>query len=312
MKIVMTGACGHIGSSAIRSFAGSFPGLEIVMLDNLATQRYCSLFNLPEGANYRFLEGDARFYDLRDACAGADVVVHLAAITDAAGTSDKPELVESVNLNATRQVAETCLNSKVPLIFISSTSVYGVQGTVVDEHCAPEDLKPQSPYAATKLKEERLLRDLSDRGLRYAICRFGTICGVSPGMRFHTAINKFCWQAVMGQPLSVWRTALYQQRPYLSLDEGCESLKFIIENRLFDCETYNVLSRNMTVAEIIAAIRSVVADVAIELVDCAIMNQLSYEVSDAKFRGKGFVYRGQIERSIVETVAWLSRAGGLK
>ena len=30
-------------------------------------------------------------------------------------------------------------------------------------------------------------------------------------MRFHTAINKFCWQAVLGQPLTVWTTAKNQQ-----------------------------------------------------------------------------------------------------
>ena len=34
-------------------------------------------------------------------------------------------------------------------------------------------------------------------------------------MRFHTAVNKSCWQAVMGQPLTVWETAYGQKRTYL-------------------------------------------------------------------------------------------------
>ena len=47
--------------------------------------------------------------------------------------------------------------------------------------------------------------------------RLGSICGTSPGMRFHAAISKFCYQASIGQPLTVWETALKQKRPFLSL-----------------------------------------------------------------------------------------------
>ena len=64
-----------------------------------------------------------------------------------------------------------------------------------------DELKPQSPYATTKLKEEDLVQTLAKHGLRAVVFRFGTIFGASTGMRYHTAINKFCWQAVMEQPL---------------------------------------------------------------------------------------------------------------
>ena len=55
MKIVVTGALGHIGSRLIRELPARFPDAKIVMLDNLLTQRYCSLFNLPATGQYRFL-----------------------------------------------------------------------------------------------------------------------------------------------------------------------------------------------------------------------------------------------------------------
>ena len=78
------------------------------------------------------------------------------------------------------------------MIHLSSTSVYGTQKKMVDEDCPEEDLKPQSPYAATKLKEERLISKLvKEKSLKAVTFRFGTIFGVSPGMRFHTAVNKF-------------------------------------------------------------------------------------------------------------------------
>ncbi len=55
MKIVVTGALGHIGSRLILELPTMFPGAEIVLLDNLSTQRYCSLFYLPETGHYRFM-----------------------------------------------------------------------------------------------------------------------------------------------------------------------------------------------------------------------------------------------------------------
>ncbi len=109
----------------------------------------------------------------------------------------------------------------MPLFYVSTTSVYGTQEAEVDENCTLEELKPQSPYAETKLKEESLLKEMGLKSdLRFIICRFGTIFGASPGMRFHTAVNKFCFQSVIGSPVTVWRTALNQVRPYLDLDEA--------------------------------------------------------------------------------------------
>ena len=56
MKIVVTGALGHIGSCLIRELPVAFPGSKILMVDNLLTQRYCSLFNLPSEGSFRFVE----------------------------------------------------------------------------------------------------------------------------------------------------------------------------------------------------------------------------------------------------------------
>jgi len=311
MKIVITGALGHIGSRVIREIPAAFPEAEIVMIDNLLTQRYCSLFNLPTQGRYRFIEMDVVDTDLRPIVDGADVVVHLAAITDAASSFRDKEKVEKVNYSATAHVAEACESENCPMIFISSTSVYGTQREVVDEDCRPEELQPQSPYAETKLKEERFLQDLGTSGkLRFIVCRFGTICGVSPGMRFHTAVNKFCWQAVMGQPLTVWRTALNQKRPYLALSDAVEALDFIIKHDLFDQRIYNVLTENLTVQSIIQFIEHHVPRVDIQYVDSEIMNQLSYEVSNLRLKKQGFEFTGNLEKSIIETTELLKKAGG--
>jgi len=309
LKIVVTGALGHIGSRLIRELPTMFSGVEIVLIDNLSTQRYCSLFNLPTAGQYYFQEADVLTADLSSIFCGASVVVHLAAITDATNSFQIKEEVERVNFAGTERVAQACLQTDCALIFPSTTSVYGTQADEVDEDCPISDLKPQSPYAEAKLRAERLLQNLGEEeGLNFVICRLGTIFGTSLGMRFHTAINKFCWQAVMGQPLTVWRTALHQHRPYLDLGDAVEAIKFIIQKKLYDGRIYNVVTTNTSISSIVDMISVYVPDISLDYVDAEIMNQLSYEVSNYRFSNLGFEFKGDLEQGIERTIGLLKRA----
>jgi nucleoside-diphosphate-sugar epimerase len=309
MKIVVTGAMGHIGSYLIRDLAVQFPGAEIVLIDNLLTQRLPSLFNLPSIGKYRYVEADVTNIDLRPLFEHAHAVIHLAAITDAAGSFDKAELVEANNYQATSKVATACLETGARLIALSSTSVYGTQNEVVSENCSPEELQPQSPYAKTKLKEEQLVETLcAKQNLKAVSCRFGTIFGASPGMRFHTAVNKFCWQAVMGQPITVWSTAYDQKRPYLDLFDAARAIAFIVRKDLFDGRIYNVLTANATVRQVVDTIREFVPELEVSFVDNKIMNQLSYDVSCERFLSQGFIFSGDLRRGIGETIGLLRQA----
>lgn len=307
MKLVITGALGHIGSRLIHAIEpGEYE--EVILIDNLLTQRYCSLFNLPTGIRWRFLDTDvtADNANLDKLFAGVDAVVHLAAITNAAASFDIQEEVERVNYVGTERVARACAEVNCKLLFLSTTSVYGVADGIVDESCPPEDLKPQSPYAESKLRAERFLRDQgSASGLRFFIGRFGTIYGKSIGMRFHTAVNKFIWQACVGEPLSVWRTAMDQKRPYLELGDAVEAIRFVLRNDLFDNEIYNVLTDNVTVRQITDVVRKYVPDMRIELVESQIMNQLSYTVAKSKFESHGFRFKGDLDQAIADSIALL-------
>jgi nucleoside-diphosphate-sugar epimerase len=308
MKILITGALGHIGSKFIHSLEpGEYE--EVVMIDNLSTQRYASLFKLPEGVNFKFYEEDILKAELKDHFKGIDIVIHLAAITDAASSFDKRDQVEEVNFKGTQRVAEACTANGCKLLFPSTTSVYGTQAKIVDEECTPEELKPQSPYAESKLKAETLVDHLGRKdGLRSIICRLGTIYGVSVGMRFHTAINKFCWQSVMKQPITVWRVALDQKRPYLDLNDAIRAFKHIIRKDLFDNTINNVLTNNVTVGEIVGIISSFMPGVSIKYVDSKIMNQLSYHVANKRFIEKGFVFSGDLKKGIEATINLLKNS----
>lgn len=298
-KILITGAIGHIGSELIRSLDPILTQ-EILMLDNLESQRYCSLYDLPDNFNYSFIQEDVRTVDFKPLLKDVDCVIHLAAITNAEGSVERQKEVEEVNFDGLKRVADACLVAKVKLIYPSTTSVYGSQEERVDETC--QELKPQSPYAESKLNSENYLKSLKNQGLDFIICRFGTIFGWSIGMRFHTAVNKFIWQSVNHLPVTVWRTAWEQRRPYLDLQDCIKAINHIIKEDLFDGEIYNILTNNYTVKDIVTTIQKFIPDLQVKYVDSRIMNQLSYDVIDDKFKAKNFQPQGDLVKGIENTI----------
>jgi UDP-glucose 4-epimerase len=291
MRVLVTGALGHIGSRFIRAIPKAIPRSEIILLDNLHTQRYASLYQLPADTKYRFVEGDILTADFSSLLEGVDVTVHLAALTDAENSVGKASSYGRVNVDGAERVARACIQADCPLVFISTTSVYG----------------PTSPYAESKLSAERILKTMvKERKLSLALCRFGTIFGPSVGMRFHTAVNKFCWQAANGRPVTVWRTAMDQCRPYLDLEDAVRALLFIIEKRFYDGGTYDVVTTHATVRDLLEYLISFRPEILIKTVDSPIMNQYTYRASPDAFERSGFVFKGDLKQSIGETLRWLS------
>lgn len=302
-SILITGALGHIGSRLIRDLSPSLAS-ELRLLDNLESQRYCSLFHLPDKFQYRFFQDDVRTADMEKYLQGVSAVIHLAALTNAEASKAREQETESVNLDGLKHVAQACAKTGARLFFPSTTSVYGSQETRVDETC--RELKPQSPYATFKLAAEAYLAELGKKqGLKFVICRFGTIFGASVGMRYHTAVNKFLWQAATGQPLTVWKTAWRQKRPYLDLGDCVRAIALVLKKDLFDGQVYNALTQNFTVEDIVGQIKEFVPALKVDYVDSPIMNQLSYEVDDGKFRKQGYIPEGSLRSGVKESVEML-------
>ena len=311
MRVLVTGGLGHIGSALIRDpkireIAGS---IEIV--DDLSSERYASLYHLPSDRPVSFRRQSVQDLvesDLSD----VDVVVHLAAQTDATASLDQRDRVFSNNLGSTVHLASLAQATDTRLIFASTTSVYGSQSSRVDEDC--NELLPQSPYAECKLQEEEVLRTLAERGLDVVILRLGTIAGPSPGMRFHTAVNKFCLQARLGEPLTVWSTAWDQVRPYLDVHDSAEAIAWAVSadrgSHAGVARLYNVVTENLSVKDIVARVQEAFGEVEVRFTDSRIMNQLSYEVCADRIATAGFAPAGSVRDSIAQTAAWLDGISG--
>ena len=106
----------------------------------------------------------------------------------------------------------------------------------------------------------------------------------------------------MGKPLTVWKTALDQKRPYLGVNDAVRAIKFIIKKDIFDGKIYNVVSSNNTVRDIVDIITQRIPETSLELVDSEIMNQLSYNVLAEKISNLGFKVNSRIETGILDTI----------
>ncbi len=303
MRIVVTGALGHIGSAFIRNERLQDPEFELVLVDNLATQRFPSVFNL-QGAKYMLVEGDVSEVLTPGLISSANVVVHLAAIADPGLSIAKPEMVHDHNLSTTRHVVDACVKAGVPLVFPSSTSIYGGSKAEVVEY--EETPRPHTPYAKCKVAEEQTILNAIAEGLPAAILRFGTIFGPSPGMRFHTAVNRFCWQATVGSPISVFRTAMDQLRPYLAVEDASNALAHTVLGSHYQQTPVNIATCNTTVAEIVRELRQIVPDLAVEEIDSPAMNDDSFGVSTEFAATLGYSFGGTMSNGIRETMDLLA------
>jgi len=304
MNLLITGCCGHIGSYLAENIYKIKKIKKTILVDNIKSNRFCSLFNLNKKNNLKFYLRDVDKKNSLNDFKKIDYVIHCASMTNAEKSFGKKNEMYENNLKCLDNIIQFCIKNNSKLIHLSSTSVYGKQADIVDETCEDKYLKPQSPYADIKLIEERKLKRYTNK-IKYNTFRFGTITGVSKGIRFHTAVNKFCLNASIGEDITVYKTALNQYRPYLSLRDAFKVFKFSIENDFFKNDIFNALSGNYTVKQIINKIKKNKKKISIKLVQSEIMNQLSYHVSDNKLRKEGLVLNSQIDLDIKNTLKLL-------
>jgi UDP-glucose 4-epimerase len=304
MNLLITGACGHIGSYLAENIYKIKKIKKTILVDNLESNRFCSLFKLDKKNKLKFylrnIEKENSLNDFKN----IKYVIHCASMTNAEKSFGKEDLMYKNNIDCLKTVIKFCKKNKAKLFHLSSTSVYGKQADIVDENCEEKHLKPQSPYADIKLIEEKMLKKETSN-LIFNTFRFGTIAGVSKGIRFHTAVNKFCLNAAINEDIQVYKTALNQFRPYLSLSDAIKSFQFCIEKDFFQNDIFNILSGNFTVNQILRMIKKYKKKIKVKLVDAEIMNQLSYHVSKEKIEKEGLHLNHNIENDIKNTLKLL-------
>ena len=200
MRVVVTGGAGFIGSNLCRRLAG-VDGVEIVVVDDLSTGRRQNLAGLDVDLRpVSVLDEDA----LRDACAGASSIVHLAALASVPRSVADPRRTHDANATGTLAVLDSARAVGAHVVVASSSSVYGHNPVLPKS----EDMlcMPASPYAVSKLAAESYaLAYRSCYDLPCTVFRFFNVYGPGqpPDHAYAAVVPAFVAAALRGEPLLV-------------------------------------------------------------------------------------------------------------
>ena len=170
---LVTGGAGYVGSHVALALLDS--GRRVVVADNLSTGDRAWV---PEAADFIEAElADPEQADRLLAEAGCDAIVHLAGAAALPASPGAALEYERNNTDASRNLLEAAAARKVRrFVFASTAAVYGNPKTLpVNEHAATS---PRSLYGKSKLKVERMLRDLSSTSrFRFVVLRYFNVAG---------------------------------------------------------------------------------------------------------------------------------------
>ncbi len=301
MNIIISGSFGHIGSFLIKKFQNDKKIKNILLIDNFSTQRFSSYLKLDK-EKFQLIDEDLSKMNLNKIKKKYHIFIHLAAITNATESFKIKKKLKINNFGCTKKVVKFCKLNNIKLIFPSSTSVYGEKFKIINSKNNMKSLFAQSPYAECKITEERYIKQNLKK---FVILRLGTIVGKSEGIRFHTAVNKFCYQASLGYPITIWKKFYKKKRPYLNLRDCYKVINFMIFNNIFNKTTLDVVTKNYTVKEIVNIISKFI-NLKKKFVNTKILNQNSYEVISDLLIKKGMRFSKSIDKEVEETLKILT------
>lgn len=205
-RILLTGGAGFIGSHVAEALLRRQIALSMVdSLDDFysPSRKKANLESIRKTGPCEFFHADicdeARMREVM-ASSRPDAVVHLAARAGVRPSIEQPRSYERVNVGGTVNLLELCREFGVSrFVFGSSSSVYGACTHAPFSEDEP-NLRPISPYAATKLAGESFCHTYAHLyGLPVVALRFFTVYG--PRQRPDLAIHKFVARIEAGEPL---------------------------------------------------------------------------------------------------------------
>lgn len=227
--IAVTGAAGFIGSRVVADLRRAHPEWTVVGLDNF----YLGSIREIEGVRVRHVDVRDRGR-LEAALEGADVVLHLAAISGVDDCANHAELAYEVNVHGTDNVAWWCRKHGAALVFPCTMGVIGDPQSFPITVDHPRD--PLNWYGRTKLLNERAIETFADGAFPAHLFMISNLYGhhriddetVTKG----TVINFFLRRALAGETLTVYEPGT-QSRNYVHVRDVAQAYVDSVE-RLLD------------------------------------------------------------------------------
>mgnify|MGYP005849476523 CR=1 FL=1 len=244
-RYLVTGGAGFIGSHLVEQLL--LQGHNVTVIDSLVTgsrENQADLFEYRASGRLVLNEEDvSSFAGLEDVVESVDGVFHLAAMLGVENILQNTLLSMQNNLRATESILECCAKYRTPLLFTSSSEVYGQSDKPLfsedDQLHIGSTSQPRWSYASTKIVEEQLMMAYHrERSLPAVIARLFNTIGERQSAKYGMVVPRFIGQALRGEPLTVYGDGT-QQRCFCAVQDvvgamvqliGCEDAQGEVMN----------------------------------------------------------------------------------
>ena len=218
---LITGVGGFIGSSLARALIAL--GEQVRGVDNFSTGKRENIAEIRNRIDFR--EADILDLDaMHKACAGADYVLHQAAIPSVPKSVLDPLGSNRANVDGTVNVLVAARDAKVKrVVYAASSSAYGDTPTLPKHEAMRPD--PISPYAVAKLASEQyMISFYRCYGLETVCLRYFNIFGPrqDPSSPYSGVLAKFITQMLRGEQPTIFGDG-EQSRDFTYIDNAVEA-----------------------------------------------------------------------------------------
>ena len=309
-KIIITGGLGYIGTELCKLYSGVSWHHEIIVIDNrFISERVNQIRNW----NMEFIQGDILEKDLvQKYCENADVVHHLAGVTDVPRTQSeaskaRDEKIIEVGERGTQNILES-ISDKCKIIFPSTHVVYEGINEVKTNIMEDEQLKPVLSYSSSKAINENQLKK---SGKNYVILRLGSVYGYSTdSMRIDIMPNLFSKIASQNGTLKLFAGGR-QIKSLVPLIDVARCFKFMEEKNNISSETFNLTKDTLSVKEVAEVCKKHNPKIILKETNDEVPN-LGFSLSNKKLLGTGFNFLYNLDQNIKEMIQKWSKQDLIK
>ena len=304
-KIVITGGLGYIGTELCKIYSGESWNNNITVIDNrFISERVNQLRNW----NINFVHSDIRNKELvREYLKDADIVHHLAGITDVARTKDEQSHEKDREMNDIAEKGTSIVLLETPdkckIIFPSTHVVFEGKESLIENIEENYEKFPVLPYAIGKDKNEE---EIKKSGKNFIILRLGSVYGYSKdSTRLNIMPNLFSMIASQNGTIKLFGGGK-QLKTLSPLIDTARCFKFMEERNDIKKEIFNVCKDQVTVEEVSNICKKINSKIEIIKTNDKVPNP-GYSLSNKKLLDTGFKFLYSLNESIKEMISKWSK-----
>ena len=299
-KIVITGGLGYIGTELCKLYSGVSWHHEIIVIDN---RFFSERVNQIRNWNMKFIQGDILDKNLiKKYCKDANVVHHLAGITNVPKTKNETSLlqdekIKEVGEKGTQNILDV-ISDDCKIIFPSTHVVYEGINEVKINIKENEATRPVLSYSQSKSINENQLKK---SGKNYVILRLGSVYGYSAdSMRIDIMPNLFSKIASQDGTLKLFAGGR-QIKSLVPLIDVARCFKFMEEKNEINSETFNLTKDTLTVKEVAEICKKYNPNIILKETNDEVPN-LGFSLDNKKLKDTGFKFLYNLDRNIKEMI----------